>query len=370
MEYVWLKYTWETETEVRAITPDYSWSFKNYIRPIEEWRLKEFDFMPVNKWDIFLCKKEYQDSYKRREIFEINEEWIDDIESIKIWYWTTKSSWICNLDTEEYYLKRTNFWKKWDSLLLYIQKEKDFNLFGEGWKTISINFNYIFDWILSYHQEYLPEYKCEEIDFSDVLKLLENHWYILHYPRIILDKVISNKIVILDKFYDLLDIKHAEIDYYREKEYKIDFISKQNLENTIKNKKENFLVKVDNREQTIYIWNRDFKNFEDFFDLLRIKENDSKMKSQKKWGILLIYAISRYIEDNTKDINNQTILISGLIWYITEFKERWNNWIFEKQSTKISFSKTDCDTVASIFWRCGVKLRFKTKGKEEILITK
>ena len=130
----------------------------------------------------------------------------------------------------------------------------------------------------------------------------------------------------------------------------------------------NTTIRIGQKQQTISVWDRILANFNDLFELLKINNKERKRQAQIKWWIVLIYAIGRYIETE----NNENMLISDLMLYCHEFKEKWNNWKFEKKGTsKKSISKTDCDSANTILWNRNLSMRFKlSKDKKEILIAK
>lgn len=124
------------------------------------------------------------------------------------------------------------------------------------------------------------------------------------------------------------------------------------------------MISCDN--QTMKIWDNYFESFKNLFDILWIKEK--KTQSQKKWGISLIYALVRYLQEN-RDIKN--MMISDLIYYYREFKANWNKRIFDKKGIKkTTFTKTDCESANIILRRCRLKLRLDLNKKDEKIFIK
>lgn len=123
---------------------------------------------------------------------------------------------------------------------------------------------------------------------------------------------------------------------------------------------------INSDNQTIKIWNRYFENFRNLFDVLLIK--GKKTQSQKKWGISLIYAFARYLQED-KDIKN--MMISNLIYYYNEFKIKWDKRVFDKKGIKkTAFTKTDCDSANTILGRCKLKIRLDLDKKNKKIFIK
>ena len=128
-------------------------------------------------------------------------------------------------------------------------------------------------------------------------------------------------------------------------------------------------ITLDQNSQTIYVGERSFVKFEDVFDRLRISTEDSMKQSQTKGWIVVLYAIARYEEEKS---DKENMLILELLEYIREFRGKRDLWKFRNRGiTKKSVSKTDCDTVNSILWKCDIERRIKlTKDGKEIIVTK
>ena len=118
---------------------------------------------------------------------------------------------------QEYYDRWTFYDIRKKALLHYLCEEKSHYLFWESGKAFNIDSYKIFQWVLRYHHnEYLPPWKIQGMSFGDILKDLEaensiddDKKYILHYP--LTEEL--HKIVILNNFYTIPEIKKAQKEY-------------------------------------------------------------------------------------------------------------------------------------------------------------
>ena len=233
MEYVWLKYIWDSTCELRNevshIDEENNECFTErlIVDPKEVNVLKTTDGkdyesgykMTDKEWNVFLCGKE--DAKKYTEEREYRPEWDEENWSYRFW-WAREIT-----PTEEEKKKYYEIWKKYEidkaekqkdfenrkkAILHYLCKHEKNYLFGDLWRKFQITFDSVFDWILNHHHEYMPKNKVDSLDFSDVLRSFEKDAYILYYPT-----KTFHTMVILDKFFTLLEIKKAKKEYEQKK---------------------------------------------------------------------------------------------------------------------------------------------------------
>lgn len=113
-------------------------------------------------------------------------------------------------------------------------------------------------------------------------------------------------------------------------------------------------ITINQEEQSIWIGNHKFCNFDEVLSLSTDKKSSPSTKSQKKSGFVLIYAIACYAENPP-----HRLPIPKLMEYYHKFRDTWTKRDLVKKKKKITFDKNDTDAAKSLLIKCWLTISFE-----------
>lgn len=340
MKYVWLKYIWDSESEVITESNfDEKWNEITWKHTIvdpkiaiviktTDWKnFEQWHKITVKKWDIFLCNLKNAKQYIHKDIYFA--EWDEENREYNF-RWAEET-----LPTKEEKITYYEMWKifetKRTALLQYLYEEFKDKIFLEQIRTIYIYPSSLFNRILLKYPKYIyPPKKVKWIDISDILEYWEDKWYIYFY----MENKDKLKISIKDDFFQMSDIKR--IIEKRKKESK-----KIAIKDIIKNKTNiEEYIKFDLHNRTLEVGN--LKGERKIRNIDKIPEELKILGKNIPTSIMLLY----WIVTNAKE--NKNFIIKEKFNDYKEYTEKYKIQTWFKTRWKLSDFKTYISKVRKI----------------------